>query len=85
MGTTEYEKKEKPLGQQWTLLDIVSFAMMASLILLFLLIFTSLGDSLAAGGQQYLDAALRADPTSSGELCLNPSFISRIHPSRTRY
>ncbi|XP_024362860.1 probable pectin methyltransferase QUA3 [Physcomitrium patens] len=66
MGTTEYEKKEKPLGQQWTLLDIVSFAMMASLILLFLLIFTSLGDSLAAGGQQYLDAALRADPTSSG-------------------
>lgn len=62
-------KKEKPLGQQWKLLDFISFTMMAALVILFLLIFTPLGDSLAAEGQRYLDSELRADPTSSGEYC----------------
>jgi hypothetical protein len=62
-------KKEKPLGQHWKLLDIISFTMMGALVMLFMLIFTPLGDSLAASGQQYLDGDLRADSTSSGEYC----------------
>ncbi|KAG0621941.1 hypothetical protein M758_3G060100 [Ceratodon purpureus] len=66
MGTTPQEKRHKPLGGQWKLLDIIAFTMMAALIILFMLIFTSLGDSLAAAGQRDLDAAVRADPTSSG-------------------
>lgn len=65
-------KREKPVGRQWKLLDIVIFTMMAALIILFMLIFTTLGDSLAAVGQKELDAAIRADPTSSGEPCFNP-------------
>jgi len=76
MGTTEHDKKEKPPGQQWKLLDVISFAMMAALVILFLLIFTSLGDSLAAAGQRELQAATRADPDSSGELCFKPSDIA---------
>lgn len=76
MGTTEHDKKEKPPGQQWKLLDVISFAMMAALVILFLLIFTSLGDSLAAAGQRELEAATRADPNSSGELCLNPHIAN---------
>lgn len=60
-------KREKPVGRQWKLLDIIIFTMMAALVILFMLIFTTLGDSLAAAGQRELDAAIRADPTSSGE------------------
>lgn len=63
-------KREKPLGvvgQQWKLLDIVIFAMMSAILILFTLIFTSLGDSLALAGQRELDAATKADPTSSGK------------------
>ena len=74
MGTTPVGKREKPLGGlggQWKLLDIVAFTMMATLVVLFLLIFTSLGDSLAAEGQRQLDAAIQADPNSSGESLLN--------------
>lgn len=70
MGTTPQEKRHKPLGGQWKLLDIIAFTMMAALVILFMLIFTSLGDSLATAGQRHLDAAIRADPTSSGESCL---------------
>lgn len=66
MGTTDHLKKEK--GEQWKLLDIISFTMMAALVILFLLIFTTLGDSLAAAGQRELDAATRADPDKPGEL-----------------
>jgi len=65
-------KREKPVGRQWKLLDITIFTMMAALVILFMLIFTTLGDSLAAAGQRELDAAIRADPTSAGEQCLKP-------------
>lgn len=70
MGTTPLEKRHKPLGGQWKLLDIIFFTMMAALVILLMLIFTSLGDSLAASGQRDLDAAIRADSTSSGESCV---------------
>jgi len=84
MGTTEHDKKEKLPGQQWKLLDIISFAMMAALVILFLLIFTSLGDSLAAAGQRELDAATRADPSSPGKLCVNPPVLPKsIVPGKT--
>lgn len=66
MATTPQGKRDKPLGRKWQLLDIIIFTMMAALMILFLLIFTSLGDSLATAGQRELDAALRADSTSNG-------------------
>ena len=69
-------KKEKPLAQPWKLLDIISFTLMAALVVLFLLIFTPLGDSLAASGQRYLDGDLQADPTSLGEYCLHLTVAS---------
>ena len=71
-------KKEKPLGQQWKLLDVISFTMMGALVALFLLIFTPLGDSLAESGQRYLDQDSRADPSGSGEYCLNLAVTSCV-------
>ena len=41
---------------------------MTGMFVLFVLIFTSLGDSLAASGERYLHVADQADPLSSGQL-----------------
>jgi hypothetical protein len=79
MGNTPQEKRHKPLGEQWKLLDIVMFTIMAALVILFMLIFTSLGDSLAAAGQRHLDAATRADDTSAGESCLKLTVCIVFH------
>lgn len=76
MATTPQGKRDKPLGRKWQLLDIIIFTMMAALMILFLLIFTSLGDSLATAGQRELDAALRADSTSNGEPYFNFTLSS---------
>jgi hypothetical protein len=52
LGSIDLAKKP---SRQWKLLDFISLTMMAGIVILFLLIFTSLGDSLAASGQLYLD------------------------------
>lgn len=46
--------------RHWKLLDFISFCFFAAVIVFFLLIFTSLGDSLAASGRRTL--ALSSDP-----------------------
>ena len=48
-------------GRQWRLLDIVSAAIFGLVFLFFLLVFTRLGDSLAASGRQTLLLS-NADP-----------------------
>lgn len=47
--------------RQWRLLDIISAAFFAAVIIFFLLVFTPLGDSLAASGRQSLLSS-GADP-----------------------
>ncbi|KAH8942714.1 hypothetical protein BDL97_13G008000 [Sphagnum fallax] len=61
MGSTNPIKRH---ARQWKLLDCVSIAMMCAIFVLFMLVFTSLGDSLAASGQRYLDQADQADAAS---------------------
>ncbi|XP_072956199.1 probable pectin methyltransferase QUA3 [Typha angustifolia] len=46
----------------WTLLDIVSAAFFAGVLVFFVLIFTSLGDSLAASGRRALARSSPSDP-----------------------
>lgn len=46
--------------RHWKLLDFISFCFFAAVIVFFLLVFTSLGDSLAASGRRTL--ALSSDP-----------------------
>nr|XP_010919246.1 probable methyltransferase PMT13 isoform X1 [Elaeis guineensis] len=41
-------------GRQWTLLDLVSASFFAAVLVFFVLVFTSLGDSLAASGRRAL-------------------------------
>jgi len=48
--------------------------MMCAIFVLFMLVFTSLGDSLAASGQRYLDQADQADAASPGMQQQNPPF-----------
>ncbi|XP_042048619.1 probable pectin methyltransferase QUA3 [Salvia splendens] len=52
-------------GRQWRLLDAIVAAFFAALLLFFLLVFSPLGDSLAASGRQTL---LRSDPRHRGRL-----------------
>ena len=54
----------KRKAQQWKLLDIISAIVFGLLLVFFLLVFTPLGDSLAASGRQALlnrDAAIAVD------------------------
>ena len=54
----------KRKAQQWKLLDIISAIVFGLLLVFFLLVFTPLGDSLAASGRQALlnrDAATAVD------------------------
>jgi hypothetical protein len=83
LGSIDLAKKP---SRQWKLLDFISLTMMAGIVILFLLIFTSLGDSLAASGQLYLDheesaaAQLQlagAKTSSSGNESLSLSLQSR--------
>lgn len=53
-------------ARQWKILDLVSFALMASVAVVFILIFTSLGDSLATAGQLELDASASSTSNVSG-------------------
>ncbi|PKA54177.1 putative methyltransferase PMT13 [Apostasia shenzhenica] len=48
--------------RQWTLLDLVSFALFATVFVFFLLVFTSLGDALAATGRRALARSSPSDP-----------------------
>jgi hypothetical protein len=48
--------------------------MMCAIFVLFMLVFTSLGDSLAASGQRYLDQADQADAASPGMQQQSPPF-----------
>jgi len=71
MGSTNPIKRH---ARQWKLLDCVSIAMMCAIFVVFMLVFTSLGDSLAASGQRYLDQADQADAASPGMQQQNPPF-----------
>ncbi|CAL9094716.1 unnamed protein product [Musa textilis] len=51
-----------PGGRQWTLLDLVSAAFFAAVLIFFVLVFTSLGDSLAASGRRALARSSTSDP-----------------------
>ncbi|RWW46003.1 hypothetical protein BHE74_00048130 [Ensete ventricosum] len=51
-----------PGGRQWTLLDLVSAAFFAAVLVFFVLVFTSLGDSLAASGRRSLARSSTSDP-----------------------
>ena len=52
----------KRTPRQWRLLDLVSAAFFGIVILFFLLVFTPLGDSMAASGRQALLLSTTADP-----------------------
>ncbi|XP_004306834.1 PREDICTED: probable methyltransferase PMT13 isoform X1 [Fragaria vesca subsp. vesca] len=52
----------KRIPRQWRLLDLVSAAFFGIVILFFLLVFTPLGDSMAASGRQSLLLSTNADP-----------------------
>lgn len=49
-------------GRQWRLLDLVSAALFLTVFVFFLLVFTPLGDSLAASGRRALALSNAADP-----------------------
>ncbi|KAK9147764.1 hypothetical protein Scep_006521 [Stephania cephalantha] len=54
MGHLNLPSSKRGSGRQWRLLDLVSAAFFGAVFLFFLLIFTPLGDSLAASGRQSL-------------------------------
>ena len=49
-------------ARQWRLLDLITAALFAIVIVFFLFVFTPLGDSLAASGRQTLLLSSNADP-----------------------
>ncbi|KAH8961463.1 hypothetical protein BDL97_05G051700 [Sphagnum fallax] len=83
LGSIDLAKKP---SRQWKLLDFISLTMMAGIVILFLLIFTSLGDSLAASGQLYLDheesaaaqLQLAGAKTSSSGSTVSSSFWEQV-------
>lgn len=54
--------------QQWRLLDLVSAVFFFAVFVFFLLLFSPLGDSLAASGRRTLAASGAADPRQRGRL-----------------
>ncbi|KAE9460070.1 hypothetical protein C3L33_08021, partial [Rhododendron williamsianum] len=67
MGHLSLPSSKRNNPRQWRLLDLISAAFFAAVLLFFLLVFTPLGDSLAASGRQ---ALLRSssDPRQRGRL-----------------
>ena len=54
MGHLNLPSSKRNPARQWRLLDLVSAAFFAAVLLFFLMVFTPLGDSLAASGRQAL-------------------------------
>lgn len=54
--------------KQWRLLDIVTAIFFGAVLLFFLLVFTPLGDSLAASGRRTLLKSSGSDPKNRGRL-----------------
>ena len=67
INLTSPKQRNNPT-RKWQLLDFVSMVFFAVVILFFLLIFTSLGDSLAASGSQALIRSATADPKQRQQL-----------------
>ncbi|KAL6569473.1 putative pectin methyltransferase qua3 [Orobanche minor] len=65
MGLLNLQSSKHRHARQWRLLDIITAAFFGAVLLFFLLVFTPLGDSLAASGRQTL---LRSDPRHRGRL-----------------
>ncbi|PIN22002.1 hypothetical protein CDL12_05302 [Handroanthus impetiginosus] len=65
MGLLNLPSSKHRHARQWRLLDIITAAFFAAVFLFFLLVFTPLGDSLAASGRRTL---LRSDPRHRGRL-----------------
>ncbi|KAL3618672.1 putative pectin methyltransferase qua3 [Castilleja foliolosa] len=65
MGLLNLSSSKHRHGRQWRLLDIITAGFFAAVLLFFLLVFTPLGNSLAASGRQKL---LRSDPRHRGRL-----------------
>lgn len=59
MGLLNLQSSKHRHARQWRLLDIITAAFFGAVLIFFLLVFTPLGDSLAASGRQTL---LRSDP-----------------------
>ncbi|XAR54088.1 hypothetical protein NMG60_11029093 [Bertholletia excelsa] len=62
MGHLNLPSSKQRNARQWRLLDLVTGAFFAAVMLFFLLVFTRLGDSLAASGRQALLRSSSADP-----------------------
>lgn len=62
MGHLNLPSSKQRKARQWGLLDLVTGAFFAAVMLFFLLVFTRLGDSLAASGRQALLRSSSADP-----------------------
>ncbi|KAI3835429.1 hypothetical protein MKX03_034519 [Papaver bracteatum] len=54
--------------RQWKLLDLITFALFATVFVFFLLVFTRLGDSLAASGRETLVLSSTSDPKQRHKL-----------------
>ncbi|XP_024963548.1 probable methyltransferase PMT13 [Cynara cardunculus var. scolymus] len=67
INLTSPKQRNNPT-RKWQLLDFVSMVFFAVVILFFLLIFTPLGDSLAASGSQALIRSATADPKQRQQL-----------------
>lgn len=65
MGLLNLPSSKHRHARQWRLLDAIVASFFAAVLLFFLLVFTPLGDSLAASGRQTL---LRSDPRHRGRL-----------------
>ncbi|XP_021767324.1 probable methyltransferase PMT13 [Chenopodium quinoa] len=70
MGHLNLPSSKKP-AKQWKLLDLVTAFFFGIVILFFLLIFTPLGDSLAASGRQTLLRASASDPRQRKKLIVS--------------
>lgn len=62
INLTSPKQRNNPSARKWQLLDFISMIFFSIVILFFLLIFTPLGDSLAASGTQALIRSNAADP-----------------------
>lgn len=70
MGHPNLPSSKKP-GKQWKLLDLITAFFFGIVILFFLLIFTPLGDPLAASGRQTLLRASASDPRQRKKLIVS--------------
>ncbi|XP_073142732.1 probable pectin methyltransferase QUA3 [Henckelia pumila] len=68
MGHLNLHSSKTRTSRQWRLLDIVTAMFFAAVLLFFILVFTPLGDSLAASGRRTLLRSSGSDPRHRGRL-----------------